>query len=372
MFMIEKIPLEFKKWSTEHISPDKLGISLGGTDTLSQMHRYSTPDGNQQFNVLEVDGRPEGREGPTIISGNSWNYRLDPLVTYKMRILAKQRGARIFMSELPGVTINHANPLDNTGARQTREQFLGAFRGNFNPLSKMQLEAVDSFAHFEEGEDVQFFGESLASYSVASMASVISKGDFKPLHISKMELVEPVNAYGDTSLIHMAKMMNTLGTVEDTRRGIYIGENKKIGYPEAVPFEQISLETAAIDKYVKGVRRQLIPVLASGGGLRKGVHTMLGHILSADAEYAPLTSDSSIIVSRGADSTVTNPRHFEQLAGHVRESGISVRLVEFTDSDNDYSEEELERIDKKLSLRTPIGHSTLDSLGRMATYASVI
>jgi hypothetical protein len=368
--MIEKMPLEYKNWSADVVSADEMGILLGGEDTYSQMHRYSTPDGNQQFNVLEIDGRPEGQDGPTIISGNSWNYRLDPLVTYKMRILAKQRGARVFMSELPGITINHSDPFNNTGARQSVEQMRHAFAGNFDPLSKMQLEAVDSLAHFEEGQTVQFFGESLASYSVASMASVISKGEFKPLHISRMELVEPVNAYGDTSLIHMAQIMKTLGTVEDARRATYIAENKEIGYSDAVPYEQIDDRTAAIDKFVKGLRQQLIPVLISGGGLRKGVHTVLGRVLDAQAVHAPLTHKSNIIVARGSDSTVTVPEHFEQLASHVRDSGVSVRLIEFTDSDTDYSEEQLSKIKKGEAIRTAIGHSTLDSIGRMASYAS--
>jgi len=355
--MIDRVPLDYQQWNKKSVSAEEFGVALTSDASRTQMFRYQAPDSGQAFNVLRIDGRPDQETGPTTITANSWDYRIDPLRTAKLAIFAKHSGGVVYDVELPGATINHNRPLNNEGGFQTKAQFLGALKGDFTPLAQTQLEAIDSIAHFEEGQEVRFMGESLATFSLAAMALVMARGDFKPLTITAMDLIEPVNAYGDTSLIHMAKMMHTLATVENDRRGLYINENAAIGYPEFMPYEKLNKQTAAIDKYVKGLRQQQIPVLASGAGLRKGVHTVLGQVLGGKLPYQPLTTDSEITVIRGADSTVTSPDDFEKLAAHVHDSGVSVRLMEIANGTR--------------GSETPIGHSMTDGLGRAASLAAL-
>lgn len=360
--MFEIMPLDYKKWDSNTVSPEDFGIALATDETRTILHRYSTPDGSQQFNVLEVDGRPNDQEGHPVgidtISSTPWSYRIDPLFTDKMAILAKQRGVRVFASEIPGVTINQADPFNNDGARLTREQSRALLRGNFGPIARTQFEAIRSYANFTEGQEVAFYGESMAVGALAAMIREMSDGTITPLTIAKAEFNEPVNVFGDTTLLQMYKLMIRLGRLENTRRGLYIQENAQIGYPEAMPYEDIDERTAAIDTYVKGMRQQGVSALITGVALRKGMHTVLADIVAKDTAYYPITSDSEIMFGRGADSSANEPGDFESLNEYISGSRVKVRMLEFTDGETDG--------------HTPIGHSFTDSLGRAASMATLL
>ena len=333
-----------------------LELGTAEDDKLIQTHRYEAENG-QSFNVLEVDARKEGKPDKTIVGAISFDYRIDPLIRLKMAILAHHTSSRVLMTELPGVTVDHNEPFHTKGGWQTPWQTVAAFSGNFDPIAKQQLEAADSVAKFKDGDSIELFGQSLGAYSITAMTRVLAKGEFhKNLRVSKMTLFEPVNAYGNHYLVDQLKMLKSLATIEDARRQLYLDENEAIGHPMRA-FEQISPETARIDKYVKTRPGQIIATYASGAGLRKGLHTALYNAMADKRSEGPRLDEAQIIVARAADSTVSHEEDLLSLAGAAHEAGGSVRLARFTSGESD---------------NTPFGHHAPDSLGRMADLAIYI
>lgn len=350
---LEANTLDYRRWNES--SDDELGVAT--TDKTVELHRYIAENG-QSFNVLDVDARTVGesgeQEGPTIVGAISFDYRIDPLLTHKMSILAHHASARVLMSELPGVSVDHDDPFHTKGAWQTPAQTVAAFSGNFDPLALEQLRAVDSVAHFQDGDEIQLFGQSLGAYSVTAMTRVLANGSFeKALTVPKMTLFEPVNAYGNYYLINQLKMLKNLATTEDTRRQVYLDENAQIGHPMRA-FEQLSDETLAIDKFVKSRPAQIIATYASGAGLRKGLHSALYDAMNNKTEDGPHLADAEIIVARATDSTVSHDEDLISLADAAHDAGGSVRLVKFSAGEGE---------------TTPLGHHSPDSLGRMADLA---
>lgn len=353
MSRFEQQVADYHRWA------DTTDVEIGTSfdDKMVQTHRYEAESG-QQFNVLEVDARLKGAdgqlEGPTIIGAISFDYRIDPLLTRKMAILAKHASARVFMTELPGVTVDHDTPFETKEAWQSPSQTIAAFSGNFDPLALQQLQAVDSVAGFKDHDRVQLFGQSLGAYSVTAMARVLAGESFnKSLHVDKMTLFEPVNAYGNYYLANQLKMLRSLATTEDARRQVYLDENEAIGHPMRA-FEQLSSETAAIDKHVKSRPAQIVATYASGAGLRKGLHTALADAAKNTSSDGPLLAEADIIAVRATDSTVSHAKDLLELESAAREGGSSVRLVEFSSAEHD---------------DTPSSHHFPDSLGRMADLA---
>lgn len=355
MSQFETAPLDHRRWGG---TPDaELGTEVPGR--MPHLHRYAAPNG-QAFNVLEIDEREDkdGRKsGSTIVGALSFDYRIDPLLTQKMGILAHHNKARVLMTELPGVTVDHDDPYHTRGAWQTPVQTVAAFSGNFDPLALQQLNAVDHVADFQDGEEIQLFGQSLGAYSITAMARVLASGNFpKRLAVSKMTLFEPVNAYGNYYLINQLKVLKNLATTEDARRQSYLNENEHIGHPMRA-FEQLSDETRAIDNYVKSRPLQIVSTYASGAGLRKGLHTALRDATANRDADGPRLHEADITVARAIDSTVSHEKDLISLADAAHESGVPVRLVEFTSGGGDL---------------TPLGHHSPDSLGRMADLAVYI
>jgi hypothetical protein len=374
--MIETLPLEYTRWNVNTVSPEELGVALLDDPTRTKIHSHTTPDGRQHWNILEIDGRPEDtdgvREGINVIVASPWGSRISPIPAHKGAVVAQQRGARVWISDTPSQAIRYDAPFNDKGHQLTREQLAGVRVGNFGPLAHTVLEGIDSYAHFEEGEEIQVIGESMAANTIVYMVNDIAEGKFKPLNVTRMELIEPVNVYGDKTPLGIYQIAKALGgkSIEALRRGLYIRENNEIGYPNAVLYESIDDETAKINKYIHSIRRQRLAAFALGSGLRKGFHTVLDRVLSTKTENSPLTPDSKIILSRAADSTVTFRTHYEQLADHMKKFDVPIQLIEFIDSIENYSEQTRDEIENGTKKLTRIGHSFADSIGRWATYIS--
>lgn len=325
MNTFESPVLDYRHWSGN----SKRDLGIANDDKLVRVHRYVAENG-QSFNVLEADARKEGKDGATIVGAVSFDYRIDPLVAQKMSILAHHTSSRVLMAELPGVTVDHEDPFNTKGGWQTPYQTIAAFSGNFDPIAKQQLEAVDWVAKFEDGDSIELFGQSLGAYSVTAMTRVLAKGEFrKNLRVSKMTLFEPVNAYGNYFLLNQLKMLKNLATIEDALRQRYLDENEFIGHPMRA-FEQIAPETARIDRHVKSRLAQFIATYASGAGLRKGLHTALYDAMANRRSDGPHLNEAQIVVARAAESTVSHDADLLSLADAAHEAGGSVRLARFT------------------------------------------
>lgn len=344
--MSEKIELGLQPWLD--VSSDELGYTSSGL--RSSITRYNEGEKHQQqFNVLDIDAR-NGEPGPTIITSTPFNYRIDPLMRRRMTQLATHSKARVLASELPGVTIDLDDPENTGGDYQTIPQTLMALCGNFDLLAAKQLEAIDSVANFADGDQIQLVGHSLSAYSMVAMARVIAQGKLydKQLAITRMDLIEPVNAYGNHTIDHQIKMFFQLAQLEDQRRQLYLQENVRIGHGDIGAYEKISPFTAKADKYVK--RRQVLAIYASGAGLRKGMTPALDQAFEA----SPDLRNTQFVLSRGIDSTASFENDLLSAAYAIRNSGGKAETIAFVAEKGD---------------STPMGHSVLDSLARMASYA---
>jgi len=349
--MSEKLTLDLDRWTGS--TSDELGYT--SPSLFAETHRFKDTNG-QEFNVLEIDGRKEGTDGPTILSSTSFDYRIEDLLERRMAILATHKNARVLLAEIPGVTMDRQNPFNTKGAWQTPKQTLFASMGDFDLLAEQQLRAIDATVGLEEGMDVQLFGESLGAYAVVAMARVMAQRTFnKGLRVTQMDLVEPVNAYGNHTFIRQALMLKNLATIEDTRRAIYLDEeNARIGHGDIVAFEKQSEENMRIDKHVK--LRQIPATYLTGAGLSKGLHTALTHALANTDNDGPQLRDADIFLSRAVDSTVSFEKDLASAANTIRENGGHAFTYSLEAADGD---------------KTPIGHHILNSLGRLASYAEL-
>ena len=152
----------------------------------------------------------------------------------------------------------------------------------------------------------------------------------------------------------MIQLSRGLATIENTRRGEYIRENIAIGYPGAVPYEEVSPEEAEIDAFLK--KKQQLPVLLSGAGLRAGLDKLIADALDGNNPHRPLSKDTEFIMTRGVDSIATDPRAFIKFRERMHEHGMPVRLVEMINGE-------------KGSASRRIGHAALDSLGNTASFS---
>jgi len=346
--MSENVTLEFERF--KNLSSDELGLTAPGLKV--ETHRHENKWG-QQFNVLEVDARQTDTD-PTILTSTSFDYRIDPLLERRMSILATRSNARVLLSEIPGVTMDRDDPFHTKGAWQTPRQTALAFSGDFDPLALEQLRAIDATVGLAEYENIQLLGESLGAYAVTAMARVIAHRQFdKGLRITQMDLIEPVNTYGNYTLLRQAKMLGNLaGREANLRQDVYLGENTLIGHGEIRAFERQSAENKRIDDFVK--RRQIPATYLTGAGLRKGLHTALKDALSNDDVDGPHLRDARILIARGADSSVSFEKDLISAANTVRENGGYAETISLVAPKGD---------------STPIGHHVLNSYARLASYA---
>lgn len=367
MSRFEQVPLDYLAW--QGVSSGELGYVVnpgeysdwieGPGVMVARRNLVKLPETGQQVNVYSADARPlrpeGGRKGPTILKFQSHNYRIDELSERKTQIHAHHMGARVLDIELPGVTMDYHNPLATTGGFMTATQFIESFSGNFDSLSLAQLKAADQVARFEDGDEIQLYGESLGAYSVVALARALANGRFeKQLRITDMTLVEPVNASGNRSIFDQLKLATEhLAKTEHRRRLVYLGENTIIGHPVTM-FEMLNDQTAAADRKLKSRLGQNLAATASGAGLRKGLEGALTGALKNDSQDGPRIHDANITFARGRESSVTLASDMEGFAETARAKGVDIRLVEFSSAEGN---------------PMAAGHSQLDSLGRMAEAA---
>lgn len=347
--MSENMVLDYRNWDS--LSSDEIGYT-GDALNVSTI-RHVNKNG-QKFNILNVDARVD-ENGPTILTTTSHDYRTDTLLERRMSILATHTGSRVIVCELPGVTIDRDDPFHTDGAWQTPIQLLSAISGNFDPIATAQLDAIDAEVGFYDGQEIQLFGESLGAYCVTAMARSIATGAFsKRLKISRMDLVEPVNSYGNYRIGRQLSVLKHLATIEEQRRQSYLGENTLIGHGDVGAFETMSLDNKKIDRYLKS--RQFPAVYLTGMGLRKGLDTALLQAMEDRTADGTGLYEADISVYRGKDSTVSKEEDIYELSEAIIRKGGHSRSIELRGGIND---------------ATPIGHHVLNSFGRLATYATM-
>jgi len=346
--MSEKIQLSLNDW--RGVTSDELGYT--GPHLKTEEHRHVTKNG-QAFNVFIADARPDG-VGPTYLTSTQYDYRMDNLLRRNSAIFATQTGSRVAVSEVPGISFDPDNPFHTKGAWQTPHQSLMAATGNYDPLSLVILDAFDTYLDFKDGDEIQVGGRSLGAYMAVSMLSNLALHKFsKSLKVSRVDLVEPVNAFGNRHISHQVRILKELASYEEEMRiKAYLPENEEIGHP-GVRFED---ESELNDRILKYVRRTQFPAtILTGAGLRKGLDPVLVHAMADRTNDGIGLHEAEISIAYGNASHVSFEKDLVAAQEAVRQVGGEVKLLMLTDEDGGGNK--------------PMAHHALDSFARMASYA---
>jgi hypothetical protein len=315
----EQLPINHLNW--KDVPREEIGYSGEHLD-ISPLYRHTAETG-QQFNVLKIDGRVEGK-GPVIIVPLPYDIRIDTSVLHSMSILATQMKACVYAVETPGVTVDHSDPDNTAGDRLTGLQTIEALMGSSENVTHEQFRAVDKVAKFADGQEVQLAGVSRANNSVAVMAAGIVEDRYeKSLRVSNVDTIEPVNIHGVYSVGQLAM---TLQLVENPLLAQYQAENTAIGLDDVIDLSTGLAISPKTDKLLK--RRQRVPVILSGIALYSGMQKPLKRIAKA-------SPDTEIAIVRAVHSRVSKKPDLIAAAENIRDSGGSVRLVELVPDDND-------------------------------------
>lgn len=349
--MVERMTLSLAPWA--EMPDDERAASLGyaNPDLDISLHHYESDfvrirDQAQQFNVLVV----KNGDGPTTLMSTSFDYRIDPLTIMKASTIATQLGGTVAVSEVPGATKGHVmgRELDTPGAWLSPQQLSQAFAGNLDLIGLEQWRAFDSALDFQDGDVVQTSDESLGAYISVARARALARGLFhKRVHISRMDLIEPVNSYGNYTIMRQIAMAQRLRGPEISLRNVYLQENRDLGI-NVDAFERISDENRRIDQQLK--RRQQLAVLAMGAGLRKGFHTALKRVAEDRSESGPRLHEGEVLIARGLNSTVSHRGDILAAQETVKDAGGSARVVEL------------------LNREGRAGHHVMDNIPRLAGY----
>ena len=107
--MLRRIVADHQPW----LGSTSAELGYTGLEQQTALHTYTHTDGSTH-DVLVIDGRKDGN-GPTILKSTSLDYRINPFLVRQETINAHQLGARIAISEIPGISgmpLNAKGELD--------------------------------------------------------------------------------------------------------------------------------------------------------------------------------------------------------------------------------------------------------------------
>jgi hypothetical protein len=179
------------------IELDHRNANLSTDHVTTRTHAYTTPE-NQTVRLIVADGRPDNEQGETIIWPASFASRADTLERARTEVLAARLSARVVYVETPGVSMDIANPLATKTGKPSLPQLLTVARGNFDPLARIQLDAIDNALELQDGQEIRLVGYSMGAWAAASMAKVLAGRHFpdKQIVIPRIDLIEAVNDQG--------------------------------------------------------------------------------------------------------------------------------------------------------------------------------
>src|SRR5690606_35205319 len=122
----------------------------------------------------------------TILFPMSFDYRIDPLVILRLRVLSVVTGRRVIGVETPGVTMEFERPAESIRSSVPRQAIWAAIRGDIAQLARIQFEAIEETVGIPPR--IRVVGESLGAQFGSSLAL--------RMPTASIDVVEPVNATG--------------------------------------------------------------------------------------------------------------------------------------------------------------------------------
>ena len=355
--MLKRIEADYRSW----LGSSSAELGYTGLESQTNVHTYTHTDGSTH-DVLVIDGRRDG-EGPTILKSTSLDYRINPFLVRQETITAHQLGARIGISEIPGISgmpINAKGELDlstdidkkMSTVWQSKEEQRQVRYGAFDLIAAKQLTALSSVLGLSNYDRVELGGHSLGAMLAATMGKVAARELLStPLVIDRIHLEDPSNLYGLSPLAMTQTSLN--GRIETKRRNdTYLKENDVIGHGDVTPFERQSEENARISKYIKG--HQKGTVLRSLHATRRGIHPVLLDFVEQGLRNGTASPDTVISIAHYEQSLACNLRDALSLHDSITSQGMRSEVFEYASPSDDPTE---------------LGHQTATSLGRAASIA---
>lgn len=278
------------------IELDHRDANLSTEGVTTTTHAYSTKD-RQTLHLIVADGRSD-ETGETIIWPASFASRADHLEEMRASVLAARTSARVAYIETPGVGININNPAQTNAGKLTRHQVMSISNGNFDPLARVQLDALDEILELSDQEQIRFMGYSMGSWAVATMAKLLARGHFddKQLLIPRIDLIEPVNDQN----YRLSNLRNKINQEDKYGERYFIHENSENNLT-VLPFDRESDVNKPILSNLN--RSQVVALKALSVGLRKGFANTLTQAVDESHDTTRL-AEGSIHLWRANESLV--------------------------------------------------------------------
>lgn len=280
------------------IELDHRNANLSTDSVTPSFHAFTTNE-KQTLHLIVADGRDDQQTGETIIWPASFASRADTLEQTRIAVLAARMGARVVYVETPGVGIDMTNPIHTKVGHPSARQLLTVASGNFDPLARAQLDAVDSVLDMQDGQEVRFIGYSMGAWAATSMAKLLARRHFtdKQIVIPRIDLIEAVNdqKYNLSDLIHK------IGQESQYSDRYLREENDENGLADTLWADNKTIGDPRIMTTLN--RRQALILKALPIGIRKGFADSLVQAVDESAHTTRLT-EGSIHVWRANESLV--------------------------------------------------------------------
>lgn len=281
------------------IELDHRNANLSTDSVTTSFHNFTTTE-KQTIRLIMADGRDTQSDGETIIWPASFASRADTLECARATMLAARMNARVVYVETPGVSIDIKDPMQTNTGRPSARQLISVANGNFDPLAKAQLNAVDSILDLQDGEELRFIGYSMGAWAVATMAKLLARRHFteKQIVIPRIDLIEAVNDQKYT----LSDLVHNIGQEAQYTERYINDENHENGLSKTLlaAWETDRDERKAINTLN---RRQGLMLKALPIGLRKGFADSLIQAVDESPRTTRLT-EGSINLWRANESII--------------------------------------------------------------------
>ncbi|HEX7484348.1 MAG TPA: hypothetical protein VF281_04335 [Candidatus Saccharimonadales bacterium] len=304
------------------IELDHRNANLSTDHVTTRTDTYTSPN-KQTLRLIVADGRPSDQEGETIIWPASFASRADTLERARTEVLAARMNARVVYVETPGVSMDTANPFATRTGKPSLPQLFTVARGDFDPLAKIQLDAIDNILDLEDGQELRLMGYSMGAWAAATMAKVLAQQHFpdKQIIIPRIDLIEAVNDQG-YKLRDLAHNIDKEAQYTDR---YLTTENQENGLSKTLlsDWEGDNDDRKAIASLNRRQSLMLKAILPLG--LKKGFASSLVQAVDESGKTTRLT-EGSINIWRANESVVA--RHEANLYTAQQLGHVSIRFTE--------------------------------------------
>lgn len=304
------------------IELDHRNANLSTDNVTTSRHAFTTNE-KQTIQLILADGRDEQHSGETVIWPASFASRADTLEYARATLLAARMKARVIYVETPGVSVDISDPLRTRTERSSPRQLFNVANGNFDPLAKAQLDAVDSVVNLEDGQEVRLMGYSMGAWAAATMAKLLARRHFndKQIIIPRIDLIEAVNDQKYT-LSDLVRNINR--EAQYTERYI-TDENHENGLSDTLlaawGTENDDRQAIPILNRRQGLMLKALPI-----GLRKGFADSLIQAVEEGGHSTRLT-EGSINIWRANESIVARQEANIRTAGQLEHVAIYITEI---------------------------------------------